>query len=206
MNNYFVTGIGTNVGKTIAAAILTEALQADYWKPVQCGTEGGTDTEKVKKLISNPVSVIHPETFLLKEPASPHIASAKENRSILKSNFQLPAADKQLVIEGAGGILVPLNEKEFVIDLAKKWDASVLLVVGSYLGCINHTLLSIDYLLTHRYNLKGLILNGNFEEGVMSAIVSYKNIPVLGKIPYVKNPDQQFVTEQALKIDCKLFV
>lgn len=205
MKKYFISGIGTDVGKTLVSAILTEALHFDYWKPVQCGMAEGTDNETVKALVSNSVSVFHPETYIFKEPASPHIASKKENTSINKSNIQLPSTSNKLIIEGAGGLLVPLNDNEYVIDLAKQLDASVILVVSSYLGCINHTLLSIDYLLSHHYHIQGLVLNGNFDEGVKSAIVNYKNIQVLAEIPFVKNPNKQFVSEQAKKINIYLF-
>lgn len=205
MKKYFISGIGTDVGKTLVSAILTEALQADYWKPVQCGIEGGTDHEKVKNLISNSHSVFHKEAYLLKEPASPHIASAKENIKISKSNIQLPNTNNKLIIEGAGGLLVPLNNNEYVIDLAKEFDAPVILVVSSYLGCINHTLLSIDYLISHNYKIQGLILNGNFETGVRNAIVNYRNIPVLAEIPLVKTADKQFVLEQATNINIYQF-
>lgn len=205
MKKYFISGIGTNVGKTLISAIVTEALQADYWKPVQCGITDGADKDKVKNLISNSHSVLHNEVYLLSEPASPHIAAAKENCKISKSNIQLPNTNNKLIIEGAGGLLVPLNDNEYVIDLAKQFDATVILVANSYLGCINHTLLSVDYLTNHNYKIQGLILNGNFEPGVRSAIVNYKNIPILAEIPMVRTADKRFVLEQASKINIYLF-
>lgn len=205
MKNYFITGIGTNVGKTIASAVLTEALQADYWKPVQCGVEDGSDKENVMQLISNSVSVFHPEAYLLKEPASPHIAAKKENVLISKLNLQRPSTSNKLIIEGAGGILVPLNDRDMVIDLADQFNASVVLVISSYLGCINHSLLSIEYLLNKGYKIQGLVLNGNFDPDVRSTIINYKNLPVLAEIPFVSKPDKQFVMEQASKINIYLF-
>lgn len=205
MKNYFVSGIGTNVGKTIVSAILTEALSADYWKPIQSGTSEGTDKESVRSLVSNTMSVFHPEAYLLKEPASPHLAAKLEDVKIEKRNIQLPYTSNKMIIEGAGGLLVPINEKEYVIELAQQFNASVILVVSSYLGCINHSLLSIDYLLNHNYKIHGLILNGDFQEDVKSAIINYKNIPVLAEIPFSKNANKEFISEQASKLNIYLF-
>lgn len=205
MKNYFVSGIGTNVGKTIVSAILTEALSADYWKPIQSGTIEGTDKESVRSLVSNTMSVFHPEAYLLKEPASPHLAAKLEDVKIEKRNIQLPYTSNKMIIEGAGGLLVPINEKEYVIELAQQFNASVILVVSSYLGCINHSLLSIDYLLNHNYKIHGLILNGDFQEDVKSAIINYKNIPILAEIPFSKNANKEFISEQASKLNIYLF-
>lgn len=201
MKKYFVTGIGTNVGKTIASAILVEALRADYWKPVQCGTEDGTDSLGVRDLISNNISKIHPEAYVLKKPASPHIAAKEENKNIAPDSVTAPVSLNKLIIEGAGGILVPLNEKNYVIELAQRFDAEVILVVQNYLGCINHSLLSMDYLFSKGYKIKGLILNGDFEEGVKSAILSYKPVNVLAEFPHSVKADKKFVAEQASKIN-----
>lgn len=205
MKNYFVSGIGTNVGKTIVSAILTEALSADYWKPIQSGTIEGTDKESVRSLVSNNISVFHPEAYLLKEPASPHLAAKLEDVKIEKRNIQLPYTSNKMIIEGAGGLLVPINEKEYVIELAQRFNSSVILVVSSYLGCINHSLLSIDYLLNHNYKIHGLILNGDFQEDVKSAIINYKNIPVLAEIPFSKSANKEFISEQASKLNIYLF-
>lgn len=205
MKNYFVSGIGTNVGKTIVSAILTEALSADYWKPIQSGTIEGTDKESVRSLVSNNISVFHPEAYLLKEPASPHLAAKLEDVKIEKRNIQLPYTSNKMIIEGAGGLLVPINEKEYVIELAQQFNSSVILVVSSYLGCINHSLLSIDYLLNHNYKIHGLILNGDFQEDVKSAIINYKNIPVLAEIPFSKSANKEFISEQASKLNIYLF-
>lgn len=205
MKRYFITGIGTNVGKTIVSAILTEALKADYWKPVQSGTIEGKDSDMVRQLISNTTSVFHPETYLLKEPASPHLAAKKENIVINKVKLQLPYTSNSLIIEGAGGLLVPLNNSDYVIDLAKQFNAAVVLVVNNYLGCINHTLLSIEYLLQNNYRFQGIILNGTFDEEVRAAIVNYKQIKVLAEIPMEGKPDKKFISAQASKINKQLF-
>ena len=204
MNRFFITGIGTNVGKTLVSAILCEAMQADYWKPIQCGIEEGRDKDIVKKLLSNSKSVCHDEIYLLKEPASPNIAAKREGIKITMDSLSLPQTLNKICIEGAGGPMVPINDSYFVIDIAKQNGLAVVLVIDSYLGCINHSLLCIDYLLNNNYKLHGLILNGNFDEEVKNSIINYKRIPVLGEIPKVENPDKKFVREQASNLDISL--
>ncbi len=205
MKNYFITGIGTNVGKTLASAILTEALQADYWKPIQCGELDATDKNNVKNLISNTKTVFHNEIYLFKEPASPHLSSALENTKIILEKIALPITQNSLIIEGAGGILVPLNENNFVIDIAKNLGAEIVLVCQSYLGCINHSLLSIDYLIKNDFEIKGLILNGNFDKAVKSAIISYAELPVIAEIIEMKEITKETILAQSKKIDLSLF-
>ncbi len=169
--NYFVSGIGTNVGKTLVSAILVEALKADYWKPVQSGTIEGMDSETVRALISNGQTVIHPESYLLREPLSPHFAAKLEGVEIELSKIIRPETSNTLIIEGAGGLMVPLNQADAVIDLARKFDAEVILVISDYLGCINHALLSLHYLQSHHYNIHSLVFNGKFAPEVKEAIV-----------------------------------
>ncbi|RAV98272.1 dethiobiotin synthase [Pseudochryseolinea flava] len=157
--NYFVTGIDTDSGKTLASAILCEALEADYWKPVQAGLP--RDNQTVKNLITNTTTEIYPETYLLKAPASPHASAKKEGITIQLNEFKLPSSkNKNLVIEGAGGCLVPLNDKDVVIDLVKIFDAQVVLVADLYLGSINHTLLTVEALQNRNIKVKGIIFNG----------------------------------------------
>lgn len=172
--NLFITGIGTNVGKTIVAAVLTEVLEADYWKPIQSGVEEGRDSDIVKTLISNSKTIIHPETYLLKQPLSPHFAAKLDGIEIELSKIQLPLIDNDhLIIEGAGGLLVPINATQYVIDIAKHIDCEIILVISSYLGCINHSLLSIDYLLRNHFEIKALVFNGEFEIEIKQAIINY---------------------------------
>src|SRR5258706_9863217 len=156
--NYFVTAIGTDSGKTFFSAILCEALQADYWKPVQAGMPRDADT--VRNLLSNAVSKIHEETYLLGTPSSPHAAAKRDGVTIQLEKFVVPQTSSDLVIEGAGGCLVPLNDIDFVIDLAKRFKSQVILVSNLYLGSINHTLLSADYLRKNKFDLKGIVFNG----------------------------------------------
>lgn len=193
----FVTGIGTNVGKTLVSAILTEALQADYWKPIQSGTIEGQDALTVERLISNPKSKIHPESYLLKEPLSPHYAAKIEGVEIQLNKMEIPKTSNYLIIEGAGGVLVPLNQNDFVIQIAQQCNAEVVLVIQNYLGCINHSLLSINYLLTNGYKLKYLVFNGDFEDEVKQIILANVNKVKHIGIPYLKQVNQQFIKDLA---------
>ena len=205
--NYFITGIGTNVGKTFCSAVLTEALQADYWKPVQSGTVEGSDLESVKSLVSNAESRFHPEAYRFAAPVSPHLAAAIEGAQIQPENIALPETEnKTLLIEGAGGILVPLNDKAYVIDLASAFKAEVILVVRGYLGCINHSLLSLDYLIRHQYFIKGLVLNGEFDEMVKQSILNYTDIPLIAHFPEVTDVSAQKVKELSQLVNTSLFI
>lgn len=205
MGRYFITGIGTGVGKTFVSAILTEALQADYWKPVQCGTDGGTDTQQVNGLISNSKTNFHAEAYCFPQPVSPHYAALQENIKIKMDGMVIPHTGNHLIIEGAGGLLVPLNDDAFVIDLAKEFEAEVILVCRNYLGCINHSLLSIDYLVKNEFQIKGIILNGNFDKAVRSAIINYSELPVLAEIPEISAVSKDAVHSKAQLIDLNLF-
>lgn len=158
----FVTAIGTDCGKTLASAILVEAFKADYWKPIQAGSPGDSDT--VRALISNRETIIHPEAYYLKSPESPHSAAKKENIKIDLEKIIIPETSNDLIIEGAGGVLVPLNDHEYVIDIARKNEVPVVLVSNIYLGSINHTLLTIEELKRRGLVLKGIIFNGENAE------------------------------------------
>ena len=193
--NYFITGIGTNVGKTIVSAIITESLQADYWKPIQSGTNEGKDSDTVRDLISNSKTIIHPESYLLKEPLSPHFAAKLDHIDIELNKINVPVTSNNLIIEGAGGIFVPINETQFVIDIAKKIDCEIILVISNYLGCINHSLLSLNYLISNNFKVRALIFNGTFEPEVKSVIIShYKTLPVID-IPTLENLGKENVKQ-----------
>lgn len=157
----FITGIGTDVGKTIVAAALVEKFKTDYWKPVQSGDLANSDTIKVQSLISNTKSVFHPEAYRLTQPFSPHKSADIDRVEIKLDGFVLPQTTNRLIIEGAGGLMVPLNNNDMIIDLIKKLDVDVVLVSRNYLGSINHTLLSIDALTTHGINIKAIVFNGD---------------------------------------------
>lgn len=183
MRKVFVTGIGTDVGKTIVAAILTEALQADYWKPIQCGSLELTDTERVKRLVESKQTFFHPEAYRLKTPASPHYAAEVEGAKINWGRLKVPETDNTLVIEGAGGLLVPFNYKgESMFDMAKNWDAEVVIVSRNYLGSINHTLLTIKVLENSGIKVLGLIFNGESNQSTEEVILKTTKVPLLGRI------------------------
>jgi dethiobiotin synthetase len=182
MKRIFVTGIGTDIGKTVVSAVLVEALKADYWKPVQTGSFFSRDTSEVQRIISNSRSRFHPESYLLKQPMSPHAAAELEGVEIDVDRIRLPETDNHLVIEGAGGLMVPLNRKYFMIDLIQKFNAEVILVVKNYLGSINHTLLSIDVLKSRGINIMGIVINEEPHELSESIILQYSGLKLLGRI------------------------
>lgn len=183
MRKIFVTGIGTDIGKTVVSAIITEALKADYWKPVQTGAFFSSDSDTVRKLISNEVSVIHPESYSLKDPKSPHEAAANENVTIDPEKIVLPACtNKTLVIEGAGGVMVPLNDRYFIIDLIQKFDAEAVVVTQNYLGSINHSLLTIDALKQRGIKITGVVFSGSPHLPSEEIILKYSGVKRLARI------------------------
>lgn len=200
MEKYFVTGIGTGVGKTIVSSVLCEALKADYWKPVQCGNLDNTDSDIIKSLLSNKKSKIHPEIYRLNTPASPHYATALENIIIDPEKIILPETENTIVIEGAGGLMVPLNENFLMIDLIKKLDVEVILVSQNYLGSINHTLLSIDALKSRKIKIKGIVFNGEPQVSSEDLILKYSKEKLLFLLPQQMRIDREFINEFAWEI------
>ncbi|MCJ8164605.1 dethiobiotin synthase [Pontibacter sp. E15-1] len=182
MKSYFITGIGTDVGKTVAAAILTEALQADYWKPVQAGGLDFTDTDTVMSLVSNPVSQFHPEAYRLKMAASPHRAAAAEGIEIDVHGMQLPQTENNLVVEGAGGLMVPINKRFLMLDLVQQLGLEVVLVSRNYLGSINHTLLTAEVLRYRKVPVAGIIFNGEENAASEDFIINYTGLRRLPSI------------------------
>ena len=203
MKRIFVTGIGTGVGKTLVSAILVEALKADYWKPVQAGSLDHTDTDIVKELVSNERSNCFPETYRLTQPMSPHAAAERDGINIELDNISLPSTNNILIIEGAGGLMVPLNSEELVIDLISKFQAEVILVSKIYLGNINHTLLSIEALKKRDLNLTGIIFNGNQNEETEQFILDYSNVNCLGRIENENEINQETVKKYAANFEDK---
>jgi dethiobiotin synthetase len=200
----FITGIGTDVGKTIIAAILTEALQADYWKPVQAGFSDGTDALRVKELISNERSFVHPEVYKFSLPASPHIAARNENVKVdldlIEKKFQqLKIVNYPVIIEGAGGLMVPLNQNEFVVDLIKKLNARVILVSRNYLGSINHSLLTAEVCKQKGVDVIGWIFNDQYLS-YEDEIVSWTGFPKIYSIPFATEISKEFIKTEADKI------
>jgi dethiobiotin synthetase len=202
MNPIFITGIGTGVGKTIISAIVTEAFKADYWKPIQAGIIEETDSKLVKRLVSNPVSKIHPELYTLKLAASPHIAAREEGIKIDLERIlnSVPAtADRLLVIEGAGGLLVPLNNDEFVIDLIKKLDAKVILVSRNYLGSINHSLLTATACKLHNIEVLGWVFNDEYLD-YEEEIVRWSGYKKICSIPNEQNINHSFIQRHSVNM------
>lgn len=193
MKTYFITGIGTDVGKTVVAAILTEALEADYWKPIQAGDLTNSDTIKVQNLISNSKTVFHKESYQLTQPMSPHAAAEIDNIKIDLAKISVPKTKNNLIIEGAGGIMVPLNENQLIIDLIKKLDAEVVLVSQNYLGSINHTLLSFECLKTRKIKIAGIIFNGESNLETEKYILDYTGLTCLGKVDQHKAINKEVV-------------
>ena len=177
----FITGIGTDVGKTIASAIVVEALEADYWKPIQAGDIDFSDTHKVKSQILNPKSQFHPNAYALNTPASPHLAASLDGITIDIKKIIEPKTDNHLVIEGAGGVLVPLNDTECVVDLIKK-DYKVIVVSRHYLGSINHTLLTIEALQNRQLKVVGIIFSGDENKATEEIILKKTNVKMIGRI------------------------
>ena len=182
MKSYFVTGIGTDVGKTVAAAILTEALHADYWKPVQAGALDFTDTDTVKSLVSNPTSTFHPEAYRLKMAASPHRAAAAEGIELNVRSIKLPPTENNLIVEGAGGLMVPLNKRFLMLDLVQQLGLEVVLVSRNYLGSINHTLLTAEVLRYRKVPVAGIIFNGEENAASEDFIIKYTGLRRLPSI------------------------
>jgi dethiobiotin synthetase len=180
MTRVFVTGISTEVGKTMAAAVLVEALQADYWKPVQAGDLENSDSHKIRNLVSNTRTVIHPNSYALHTPMSPHAAAEIDQVAIDLSQIVPPLTENHLVIEGAGGLLVPLNEKDTILDLIRP-EYDVVVVSRHYLGSINHTLLTIKA-LTEKGFMPYVLFSGNRHPSTEDIIRSKTGCPVLGRI------------------------
>lgn len=177
----FITGIGTDVGKTVASTIVVEALKADYWKPIQAGDLDLSDTHKVKSQILNPKSQFHPNAYALNTPASPHYAASIDEIVIDLKKIKEPQTDNHLVIEGAGGILVPLNDSDCIIDLIQK-DYKVIVVSRHYLGSINHTLLTIEALQNRKITVAGIIFSGDENKATEEIILKKTGAKFIGRI------------------------
>ncbi|MCF8257535.1 MAG: dethiobiotin synthase [Flavobacteriales bacterium] len=177
---YFITGIGTGVGKTVAAAIVVKALGADYWKPVQCGDLDRTDTMKVQRLTG---CAVHLEAYRLELPMSPHAAGEAEGVRIDLAQLRLPHSERPLLVEGAGGILVPLNDSHTMLDLMQQLNIPVIVVSRHCLGSINHTLMTLEVLKQRGITVAGIIFNGDELSSSESIIAQLSGAKVLGRVP-----------------------
>jgi len=194
----FITGISTDVSKTIASAIITESLEANYWKPVQSGDLDNSDSHKIKKYISNTITVIHENSYQLNTPASPHFAAQLDGITIDVNQIMEPKTKNHLVIEGAGGIFVPLNETDCVIDLIQK-DYKVIVISRHYLGSINHTLLTIEALQNRNIAIAGIIFSGDENQATESIILNKTGLQCIGRIDQEPYFDQNVVKYYADK-------
>jgi len=204
MKRYFVTGIGTEVGKTIASAIITQALKADYWKPVQAGELDDSDRMKVETLIDNNRSEFHTEAYRLNQPMSPHAAAERDRVEIDISSIKIPNTNNHLVIEGAGGLLVPLNKKDTILDLIEALNCEIILVSRHYLGSINHTLMSIEILKQRNIPIKGILFNGKENKDTESIITKMSGIEVLGRIDELDDLKKSVINSIAQNLKNKL--
>src|SRR5664279_1242076 len=200
----FISGIGTGIGKTLIAAVVTEALRADYWKPVQAGIVPETDRSRVQSMISNTESEIHPETYIFSLAASPHISARQENKKIslsrIAEEYEKMDRGRPLVIEGAGGLMVPLNDDEFVIDLVKKLDARLVLVSRNYLGSINHSLLTADICRARGLDVAGWIFNDQYLD-YAEEIAHWSGFPKIFSLPALDQISKQRVEELAKQFE-----
>ncbi|WP_299105015.1 dethiobiotin synthase [uncultured Tenacibaculum sp.] len=195
MKKYFITGISTEVGKTVASAIITEALEADYWKPIQSGDLAYSDTHKVEKLISNQKTVFHPNAYGLQTPMSPHASAEIDGVTIDITKIIEPSTKNNLVIEGAGGLLVPLNDENTLLDILKS-EYKIIVVSRHYLGSINHTLLTVNYLKERGFDVS-ILFSGNEHPTTESIIKKMTNVPIIGRIDEEPYFDKNVIKEYA---------
>jgi len=197
MKRYFISGIGTGVGKTVMSALLCEALQADYWKPIQAGDLENSDTLTAQGLVSNSKTHFHIEAYRLPFALSPHASAENAGMEIDISQIQVPQTNNTLVIEGAGGLMVPINYETLYIDLLPRWNVEVILVSRHYLGSINHTLLSAELLKQRNISVKGIVFNGDENPQSEKAILKLSGLKMLGRIPETSSIDKHFIQTQA---------
>lgn len=197
--NVFITGISTGVGKTIASTILCNTLKADYWKPIQTGSQTDSDKQFVREQVNFDIT-IHPETYLLNEPASPHYAAMADSTAIELEKIHMPQTGNRLVIEGAGGLLVPLNNTQTIADMITYLNVPVVLVASEYLGSINHTLLSIEALKMRGIELLGILFSGNTYRDNENIILQHSNCRDLGRIAQAAITDKFFFEHEAQKL------
>ena len=201
MSGYFITGTDTDVGKTLAAAWAMLHLDADYWKPTQSGLLPPTDTDKVKAITEFSHARFHPETYSLTQPLSPHEAAKRDDVKIDMAAFQLPQTNRPLVVEGAGGLMVPLTPDHLVIDLIKQLGLPTILVCRSGLGTINHTLLSLEALRARNITVAGLIISGPKSPHNREAIEEYGTAPIIVEIDHLRKINRETLLAIKPEID-----
>lgn len=199
MCNVMVAGAGTDVGKTIVSAILTTLLDTDYWKPIQCGNEENSDTTIIKNWIDTKRHFVHSPAYSLKAPLSPHHAARLENTAIALDAIRLPQTERSLVIEGIGGVFVPLTKKILSLDLFKSWNCKWVVVSRHYVGSINHTLLTIEALKQQQVPIIGIIFNGEPNPDSEEVISEMTQLPCLGRLFPEENLNPLIIQSYAKK-------
>ena len=197
MSAIVITGTDTGVGKTVFAAALTGALGAHYWKPVQSGPddEGGSDSERVARLTGIPATQVLPEVYRLAEPLSPHRAAELDGVAIDPARLVLPEVAGALVVEGAGGVLVPLTREVLYGDVFARWGAPVVIVARTGLGTINHTLLSLEALRARGVPVLGVAFSGEANDDNEATICAMGRVKRLGRLPRLVEVSPQTLAE-----------
>lgn len=185
----FVTGIGTDVGKTLVSAILAKAWNLDYWKPIQAGNLDALESDKVKQLLLGTTSIIHPTTYLLSQATAPHYAAEKDGININIEDIKIPVTELPLLIEGAGGLMAPINQHETMLDFIRYHQCEVIVVSRNYIGSINHTILTIEMLRNEKIPLHGIVFNDIDSYQAIPFITQYTSVPVIGQVPFLGNID-----------------
>lgn len=198
MKQYFVTGIGTDIGKTVVSAVLCRKLNAAYYKPIQAGNLENLESDFIKNLV--PGITIFETKYKLNNPLSPHLAAKLDNVRIDIENITLPNFKESLIVEGAGGILVPLNDEYTILDLIKKLKLPVIVIVKHYLGSINHSLLTCEVLKQSGVEIAGIIFNGESNEESEKIILKRTQIPCIGRIPELEKLNQEAIEEASKQL------
>ncbi|PLW92659.1 MAG: dethiobiotin synthase [Marinilabiliales bacterium] len=195
---FYISAIGTDSGKSLASAILCRHLNAAYYKPIQSGPDH--DSTQIHKWLNGNVEIL-PEAYKLTQPMSPHIAAEKDGLEITEKDLSLPKYDGNLVVESAGGLMVPINTKGLIMaDLAKMWKLPVILVINHYLGAINHSLLSLEYCNTHDIEVAGIIFNGTDNLGNEGIILWHYPLPIILRIPQLEQIDETAIDNLAKEV------
>jgi dethiobiotin synthetase len=194
---FIITGIGTDIGKTVVSAIIAQSLDASYWKPVQAGELENSDSIKVQNWTTDSVTILQ-EKYRLTQPMSPHAAAEIDGVEIAKEAFQLPLVEGNLVVEGAGGLMVPLNQKGLLlIELFEEWNLPVIVVSRHYVGSINHTLLTVEALKNRKINIEGSVFVGDVNKATESFILNYTDLKMITRIPLTHEVNTEFIQNQA---------
>ncbi len=204
MKKYLIAGIHTGTGKTVCSAVICQAMGWDYWKPVQAGEEGGTDSDCIRSWVTHPGTTVHPERYRLRIPASPHYAAAEEGLQIAPEDFTLPATANGLLVETAGGVMSPLARGYLNADLMRQLQLPAIVVSSNYLGSINHTLLTVNLLRQYGIPLAGIVFSGEEVPATRSYILEHTGLPLLFSIPQLPAVNAASVAELAAGLNIRL--